>query len=79
MAGKRSIVNVYSLWGQIIPVSESECSICPVYLKCPVIIFVLFLFSVKRNLLGPLYFFFFHPLHMAQVSQKSSSPVIAHV
>lgn len=52
--------NMCSLWGQIIPVSESECSICPVYLKFPMITVVLFLLSVKRDLLGPLYFFFSH-------------------
>lgn len=50
-----------------------------VYLKFPVIIFVLFLLSVKKDLLGPLYFFLFNPIHISQVSRKSSSPVVAHV
>lgn len=70
---------MYSPWGQIILVSESECSICPVYLRFPVIMFVLFLLFVKKDLLGPLYFSLFHPIHMSQVSQKRSSPVRAHV
>lgn len=39
-----------------------------VYLKFPVIIFVLFLLSVKKDLLGPLYFFLFNPIHISQVS-----------
>lgn len=69
---------MYSPWGQTILVSESECSICPVYLKLPVI-FVLFLLSVKKDLLGPLHFSLFHPIHMSQVSQKHSSPVRAHM
>lgn len=64
-----------SQWGQIILVSESECSICPVYLKFPGIILVLFLPSVEKDFLGPLCFFLFPPIHMLQVSQRSSSPV----